>query len=916
MMMKKSIRWDNSFEVITQSIEVSGDDAAPFGDDDDEVVKCVCKTPHDGRECCLDDTCLNYTTFTECISCNKSCGNNRLLRKKFKSVEVRESGDKGFGLYANEDIHKKDLVIEYVGEIISAKDLEARFAATDPKKAKHLYIMQLKPKVFVDARFKGDVARFFNHSCEPNCKMDIWTVGGHLKLGIFALKDISKETELTLDYQWKPSDRPPTVCLCGTPSCRGYLEVQDAKTKLALSVLQGKPGNWISCRERELLSDPATKQLDDRSSLSSVFDEKGKVIPSNLIGKYIKLWSEEKQVFIEMQVEDYNSTEDSFECKDLIKKTVIPVELNRLDSNWYYFDESAEPLSIKKRTMEDEEQSAGDAAITEQQVSSSELPDSFPIRTTTGMKESESASNLQQLKKLSRESITMKYSWAYRMILEQQKEDYEARVQRKRENPEENDDNDYVPEPYLDPNDKDAIIKRYNHFLTKHCGIRGVVNSSNCKEFDESGFKIEVVGEETALQQWRKKLREIFEMLRREDLEKEMKIKNETLSKQSSVFIYDWRFRPLLSQSTSNRSYANWFREHSKIITSINELMSKNASFVELKYIPFLSFQQQANDKRSDSGRATEVNYHLSMSVEKSLFNHLKKILEEKFQYSSEIVLHSFVILSRYLISLKDSAIKDTVIILSAVILLTLKSYSFPFKSTLLKKICYSTYCQVNNRSENYSSNEMDSISHLLPKIQEKELEIYLMLNKDCYFTNIFVLINSLIKEMSRGILYQGSEEIITLLMEETISLTEYLFLNFFPIVLAFQFDLLLLTNFFIVYSLLFHEEKMNEDIISLKLVHELLQNYQFTTEMLQKSMKFIVELLLVKSSESSGNTIAGRPSLKDDGDDVVNYSSTLFNNFNQRNLTQITQASEKLLSTLNNLYVPAINGKNWNFMF
>ena len=36
--------------------------------------------------------------------------------------------------------------------------------------------------------------------------------------------DVPAGTELTFDYQWPPSSRPPTRCFCSTPTCRGYLE--------------------------------------------------------------------------------------------------------------------------------------------------------------------------------------------------------------------------------------------------------------------------------------------------------------------------------------------------------------------------------------------------------------------------------------------------------------------------------------------------------------------------------------------------------------------------------------------------------------------------------------------------------------------------------------------------------------------
>jgi hypothetical protein len=45
---------------------------------------------------------------------------------------------------------------------------------------------------------------------------------------VFSKAAMASGTELTFDYQWgHHSARQKTVCLCGTPSCRGYIEVDD-----------------------------------------------------------------------------------------------------------------------------------------------------------------------------------------------------------------------------------------------------------------------------------------------------------------------------------------------------------------------------------------------------------------------------------------------------------------------------------------------------------------------------------------------------------------------------------------------------------------------------------------------------------------------------------------------------------------
>jgi histone-lysine N-methyltransferase SETD2 len=62
---------------------------------------------------------------------------------------------------------------EYNGEIINGKDLTVRMESH--RLQKHLYIMQLKSGSFLDAMHKGSIGRFINHSCEPNCTVQVKT---------------------------------------------------------------------------------------------------------------------------------------------------------------------------------------------------------------------------------------------------------------------------------------------------------------------------------------------------------------------------------------------------------------------------------------------------------------------------------------------------------------------------------------------------------------------------------------------------------------------------------------------------------------------------------------------------------------------------------------------------------------------
>ena len=53
----------------------------------------------------------------------------------------------------------------------------------------------------IDPTTKGNLARFINHSCDPNCISEKWHVLGETAIGIFARRDIAAGEELSFDYK-------------------------------------------------------------------------------------------------------------------------------------------------------------------------------------------------------------------------------------------------------------------------------------------------------------------------------------------------------------------------------------------------------------------------------------------------------------------------------------------------------------------------------------------------------------------------------------------------------------------------------------------------------------------------------------------------------------------------------------------
>ena len=141
--------------------------------------------------------------------------------------EEKENGTKGLkfaGLRAG------SFVMEYVGEVVDDKEARRRLQQAADDGEAHVYMMEIRDGEVIDARNYGNNARFINHSCDPNCHLQKWRVGDRTRIGIFALRDIEENEELTYDYQMFTSDAN-FRCLCGTKKCRGTLASVSLKSQ-------------------------------------------------------------------------------------------------------------------------------------------------------------------------------------------------------------------------------------------------------------------------------------------------------------------------------------------------------------------------------------------------------------------------------------------------------------------------------------------------------------------------------------------------------------------------------------------------------------------------------------------------------------------------------------------------------------
>ncbi len=130
----------------------------------------------------------------------------RIIRRKSKLH--------GFGVFAAEPISKNKRIIDYAGELIRTRDSHAREVRY--LKQGCIWVYRVDRVWSRDAAVGGNVARFINHSCSPNC----WTEIVDKTIWIRASRLIEPGEELTYDYSTVGAHT--IQCRC-RPGCETWL---------------------------------------------------------------------------------------------------------------------------------------------------------------------------------------------------------------------------------------------------------------------------------------------------------------------------------------------------------------------------------------------------------------------------------------------------------------------------------------------------------------------------------------------------------------------------------------------------------------------------------------------------------------------------------------------------------------------
>lgn len=250
-----------------------------------EFMECDCFEDFSegvNRACDEDSDCINRLTLIECVnglcgSCGDDCQNQRFQKRQYADIAVFQTEMKGYGVRAETDIEAHQFIYEYMGEVIEEEEFRERLVEYDQKKLKHFYFMMLQNGEFIDATMKGSLARFCNHSCNPNAYVNKWVVAGKLKMGIFANRKILKGEEITFDYNVDRYGATAQKCYCDEPNCIGFLGGKtqtDAASLLpqniadALGVSSSMEKKWIKMKKSQGLK--IEKAVDNNFNIEFV----------------------------------------------------------------------------------------------------------------------------------------------------------------------------------------------------------------------------------------------------------------------------------------------------------------------------------------------------------------------------------------------------------------------------------------------------------------------------------------------------------------------------------------------------------------------------------------------------------------------------------------------------------------------
>ena len=189
----------------------------------------VCDSTADSENPCrTDSNCLNrilqFKWNPQTCPSKENCHNQRFQKRQYVDCEPCRTFHRGWGLRCEQDVKKGQIVIEYVGELIDEASCPERVRKGED--VTNYYMLTIDKDRIIDAGPMGNLLRFMNHSCDPNCETQKWKVKREVRVGLFASRDIKDGEELTFHYHMDCLGNEKKKCYCGVVNCGSFLGVK------------------------------------------------------------------------------------------------------------------------------------------------------------------------------------------------------------------------------------------------------------------------------------------------------------------------------------------------------------------------------------------------------------------------------------------------------------------------------------------------------------------------------------------------------------------------------------------------------------------------------------------------------------------------------------------------------------------
>ncbi|TJY64960.1 SET domain-containing protein [Sinimarinibacterium sp. CAU 1509] len=148
-----------------------------------------------------------------------------------RNIVLRRSPIHGNGVFAARDLPKGKRLIQYRGALRSHDEVDQCYGGDAD--SGHTFLFTLNEHYVIDGNVNGNVARWINYSCEPNCEAVLYESDdgdpAEDRVFIEAIRDIRAGEELTYDYgivleeRHTPRMKKIWACRCGSDKCTGTM---------------------------------------------------------------------------------------------------------------------------------------------------------------------------------------------------------------------------------------------------------------------------------------------------------------------------------------------------------------------------------------------------------------------------------------------------------------------------------------------------------------------------------------------------------------------------------------------------------------------------------------------------------------------------------------------------------------------